>query len=742
MTRSAHPTPHGRRLPPWVPFLVFAVVWIAHAQSLRSGWVLDDRDVVRDSAIVQRGTAGIGEAVATAWEGEADEGAWRPLTVASYCLEARFWRTPGGVLLPFGFHLTNVLLHAVCALLLLAVVGRLAPGRPWLGAGTALVFAVHPIHASTVAALVGRADLLALLFSLGVVLLWSGERLALRPLAAPVFLFALLSKETAIALVPVLVVLDLSRRAGEDRAFRRLAFGYFFLAGALFLYFLRAPALQAPFPASLAEGAEGLGRVVLGFLAPVGLVEDRFLLTAGGAAESLVGIRWAAGVLLVMGGIGLVRLLGARARGPAPFWFAALITGIAGLVGAVFAPAGAVLEIRFAYLTAPALFLWAGLVVEFLAGGTERTALRGTVAGLATALLLVGLGALTWRAEAPRKTDAAWHERQIERYPAHLPLQLRFAERLREAAEADTFLAMTLPVTSARRGELLADAKQRLAEALTWAAAVERRVDLVSPDRWTVEAYRQLGFAALEASQPADALDHLERALALRARLDDGRPPPTSPREIRRRVETWLRLGRAQQGLGEQLKAAESYRRASELAPKDLETLRQAARAMVRARQPEDATLLLQRALELGPSGSVRAEIERELRSLAGAMAAGTSRQLRDAAAAEQRTEYREALGLYEAVLARDPESIPALYAVARLRGVWFGDYRLATEALDAGDRILAARGEGPDGRWGRQFQALRAAIEKQQAEEEAEERRPSDDDDDDDDDDAAADDE
>ncbi len=66
---------------------------------------------------------------------------------------------------PFGYRLTNAVLHAMCsafvAVLALRLWKRTLPG--W---AAGLIFAVHPIHAEAVSMVVGRAELLAALFSI------------------------------------------------------------------------------------------------------------------------------------------------------------------------------------------------------------------------------------------------------------------------------------------------------------------------------------------------------------------------------------------------------------------------------------------------------------------------------------------------------------------------------------------------------------------------------------------------
>jgi len=90
---------------------------------------------------------------------------WRPITSLSYGLDERLWGLD-----PFGFHLTDLLLHTACALLLWQLVVLL--WRSWwpdvqgqsegraVATLSALLFAVHPVHVENVPAIARRAELL------------------------------------------------------------------------------------------------------------------------------------------------------------------------------------------------------------------------------------------------------------------------------------------------------------------------------------------------------------------------------------------------------------------------------------------------------------------------------------------------------------------------------------------------------------------------------------------------------
>ncbi|XP_068602419.1 protein O-mannosyl-transferase TMTC4 [Brachionichthys hirsutus] len=97
---------------------------------------------------------------------------YRPLTVLTFRLN---YLLAGG-LHPVGFHVLNIILHAVISALMIDVfavliggldydeTGRILNRAPKTSLLAALFFAAHPIHTESVAGIVGRADLLCALF--------------------------------------------------------------------------------------------------------------------------------------------------------------------------------------------------------------------------------------------------------------------------------------------------------------------------------------------------------------------------------------------------------------------------------------------------------------------------------------------------------------------------------------------------------------------------------------------------
>ena len=189
-------------------FLVFA-------NSLGNGLVYDDHFLIERNRLLRE--ADVWGILTThywgGYEGEANvNGQYRPLTVLSFMLDGL-----GGIW-PFRFHLTNVILHVVNSLLAYLLCLSLGLKRGAILAG--LLFAVHPIHAEVVAGITfGRADLLAGLFSLSALFLYihwhnrSTEKYYGLALAG--FFLALLSKESALTVLGLVIAIDLTLSPGN-----------------------------------------------------------------------------------------------------------------------------------------------------------------------------------------------------------------------------------------------------------------------------------------------------------------------------------------------------------------------------------------------------------------------------------------------------------------------------------------------------------------------------------------------
>lgn len=138
---------------------------VAYANALPNGFVYDDWDLVVHNAWLKEGSP-FDAFSATYWESSRGGSFYyRPIDSLSYWIDHRLWGER-----PFGYHLTNVLLHAAATLLVLGLALR------WLGGhdaalAAASIFAIHPIHTQSVTWIAGRTDLLTALFFLGALFL-------------------------------------------------------------------------------------------------------------------------------------------------------------------------------------------------------------------------------------------------------------------------------------------------------------------------------------------------------------------------------------------------------------------------------------------------------------------------------------------------------------------------------------------------------------------------------------------
>ena len=228
---------------------------------------------------------------------------WMPLTWISFALDYRFWG-----LNPLGYHLTNILLHAANAGLVVLIADRLCREKfSGSGAGqgekrlyqgmlllAGLLFGLHPLRVESAAWVTERKDVLNGLFALGAIncyLRYAQQREekvsgAGRAYFASVVLFccSLMAKPVSVTLPAMLLVADwypLGRfRKGRAVPLLLEKVPFFVISAALAaltLYFKSQQAMLAStgdFPVSLRLLVSGnaLFHYVKLFLFPVGIV--------------------------------------------------------------------------------------------------------------------------------------------------------------------------------------------------------------------------------------------------------------------------------------------------------------------------------------------------------------------------------------------------------------------------------------------------------------------------------------
>jgi tetratricopeptide (TPR) repeat protein len=180
---------------------------VVYAPALRGGFVWDD-----DVYVTQNASLRSAEGLGRIWFDLGATPQYYPLVFTTFWVEYHLW----GANDAFGFHVVNVLLHALGALLLWRVLRRLSLPGAWLAAA---IFAFHPVHVESVAWITERKNVLsgvwyfAALLAYGRFAGWSTEptdgsrRWRFYILALVFFLFALFSKTVTCSLPAVIVLL-------------------------------------------------------------------------------------------------------------------------------------------------------------------------------------------------------------------------------------------------------------------------------------------------------------------------------------------------------------------------------------------------------------------------------------------------------------------------------------------------------------------------------------------------------
>jgi hypothetical protein len=194
--------------------LLLAVALLVYCNTLANQFVLDDElYIMRNAQVTEPSLSGL-------FSPNPVSTVFRPLAFATLALN---WSLSGTQ--PLSYHIVNILLQLSAAWLFYILLRELfgsSPGGNATAFAAALVFAVHPIHTEAVAWVVGRAEILAAAF------LFAGWIFHLRDRVAPslfCFALAMLSKESAVAFLPLILLGDYATGKWKPRIRYALASG-------------------------------------------------------------------------------------------------------------------------------------------------------------------------------------------------------------------------------------------------------------------------------------------------------------------------------------------------------------------------------------------------------------------------------------------------------------------------------------------------------------------------------------
>jgi tetratricopeptide (TPR) repeat protein len=588
----AHAWSRGATLPACV---LLALTLAAYLPALDAGFVFDDGVYVTQDA--RMASADGLRRIWTEVGGPEYRHQYYPLTTSGFWVQYQLWSEH-----PVGYHLVNVLLHALNAALLWRLLVALRVPGAWLGAA---IFAVHPVHVQSVAWITELKNVLSTAFVLSSALVFvnwfdldrgrrsaSGD--ARRPgpyaLGLGLFVCALLSKTATCLLPPALALLLWWKR---DRLGRRdllallplFAVGVAFVAMTVFLE-THYRAHGAAFDQSGLERCLIAGRAAWFYagklLWPAGLVfiYPRWTVDVHAWWQYLYPLALA-GVLL-----GLWRLRPKIGKGPvtAAAYFTLTVVPLS-FVNVAFT--------RFSYVSDHWQY-WASMGFIALAAAAAcvatarlrrpRARVMATAGGLAIVPLLAGL---TWqRCHVYRDEETLWTD-TIAGNPAawaahnNLGLALQSAGRLDEAID---HFRQSVTINPA-----YAEGHNNLGLALMFQGRLDE----------AVRAYH--GALRIEPDLPGP---HFNLALVRRSqgRLDDA---IRHYREVLRHapgsVETMTNLGEALEARGETDEALGQYRKALELAPRYAEAHLRLGTALLDAGRVDEANGHLREARRLAP---------------------------------------------------------------------------------------------------------------------------------------------
>jgi len=157
--------------------LLAIVVLLAYACSLGNGFVLDDESLVVKNPLISS-LKNTPEIFTSSLYNSGQM--YRPIQILSYAFDYKTWG-----LNPFGFHLSNILLHFMNVILVFYLLSLIFPA---VALWVSILFAVHPINVSVVSYISGRADLLVAFFMLLSLIFFQRKKIALSLiLAIPAF---------------------------------------------------------------------------------------------------------------------------------------------------------------------------------------------------------------------------------------------------------------------------------------------------------------------------------------------------------------------------------------------------------------------------------------------------------------------------------------------------------------------------------------------------------------------------
>jgi tetratricopeptide (TPR) repeat protein len=459
--------------------LIVAMTMAAYFPALNAGFIWDDDRYVTNNPLL---TAPDG--LRRIWFSFDSPSQYFPLTYTSFRIERALWG-----LRPFGYHLTNLLLHIANALLLWRLLARLNVPGALLAAG---IFALHPVQAESVAWITERKNLLMGFFFLLALIAWiafvderTRQRWRFHTLALVFYSLALFSKATACTLPAALVLVLWLQKKPVNRE-RLIQISPFVLLGLLMGLLVR---WWEHYQTHGAEFAIGLRERLLiathavWFYASKLIWPSKLTFTYPRwhvASNDPLAYGWLVGLIGIFAVIFFARRIVGRGPEVAVAFFIATLSPVLGFV-MLYTFRYSFVADHYQYIASIGLIALVAATLSKLAS-KRRASWHLEVAS--AALLFLLLGGLTWRqTKIYRNVETLWTDTLAKNPESWLAHDNLGAELLRKGQLDDAMIHF----------------QKSLAK---------------NPDSWV--AHNNFGNVLLEKGQMDDAVAHYQKALEIK----------------------------------------------------------------------------------------------------------------------------------------------------------------------------------------------------------------------------------
>ena len=184
--------------------LVVFLSFLSYGNTLKGKFIWDDNAMIAQNELIRNWQGGAKIFTQDIGYGAGQKvGFFRPLQLLTYMSDYSIWK-----LNPAGYHLTNILLHALAGILVFLLVNLIFEDKR-ISLFTSLLFAVHPIHTEAVSYIAGRADILGTLFLLVSFIFYlkymQEEKVHLYIILLVAYILSLLSRENSL-IFPLLLL--------------------------------------------------------------------------------------------------------------------------------------------------------------------------------------------------------------------------------------------------------------------------------------------------------------------------------------------------------------------------------------------------------------------------------------------------------------------------------------------------------------------------------------------------------